>query len=190
MPARPSRKVIAHDAGASHPQPLAATHGQAITNFDARLPAPHSALAHETLKDPICSTFSVWAMTPTSARSRTPWCGTSHVPAGVGSGFAFVGVNFGWRSRAMSFSSTCFLPYAPEVLCGGRAESHGLQARTCRAIELLPDCGGQAGKSTDDKPTIGLLLCKTKKRTVAEYALSGIEQTDWRGRIRTGACAT
>lgn len=25
--------------------------GQAITNFDARLPAPHSALAHETLKD-------------------------------------------------------------------------------------------------------------------------------------------
>ena len=26
--------------------------GQAITNFEARLPAPHSELAHETLKDP------------------------------------------------------------------------------------------------------------------------------------------
>lgn len=26
------------------------------------------------------------------------------------------------------------------------------------------------------KPTIGLLLCKTRKRTVAEYALSGIEK--------------
>src|SRR5262249_35172487 len=29
-------------------------------------------------------------------------------------------------------------------------------------------------KAEDDKPTIGLLLCKTKKRLVAEYALSGI----------------
>ena len=29
-------------------------------------------------------------------------------------------------------------------------------------------------KAPDDKPTIGLLLCKTKNRLVAEYALSGI----------------
>jgi len=28
----------------------------------------------------------------------------------------------------------------------------------------------------DDKPTIGLLLCRQKKRLVAEYALSGIEK--------------
>ena len=31
-------------------------------------------------------------------------------------------------------------------------------------------------KAPDDKPTIGLLLCKTKKRMVAEYALSGINK--------------
>lgn len=31
-------------------------------------------------------------------------------------------------------------------------------------------------KTPDDKPTIGLLLCKTKNRLVAEYALSGIEK--------------
>ena len=29
-------------------------------------------------------------------------------------------------------------------------------------------------KAPDDKPTIGLLLCKTKNRLVAEYALSGM----------------
>jgi hypothetical protein len=29
-------------------------------------------------------------------------------------------------------------------------------------------------KADDDKPTIGLLLCKTKNKLVAEYALSGI----------------
>jgi predicted nuclease of restriction endonuclease-like (RecB) superfamily len=31
-------------------------------------------------------------------------------------------------------------------------------------------------KAPDDKPTIGLLLCKTKNRLVAEYALSGISK--------------
>jgi hypothetical protein len=31
-------------------------------------------------------------------------------------------------------------------------------------------------KAHDDRPTIGLLLCKTKKRLVAEYALSGSER--------------
>jgi hypothetical protein len=31
-------------------------------------------------------------------------------------------------------------------------------------------------KAEEDKPTIGLLLCKTKNRLVAEYALSGISK--------------
>jgi hypothetical protein len=31
-------------------------------------------------------------------------------------------------------------------------------------------------KAPDDKPTIGLLLCRTKNRLVAEYALSGIDK--------------
>jgi len=31
-------------------------------------------------------------------------------------------------------------------------------------------------KDPDDKPTLGLLLCKTKNRLVAEYALSGISK--------------
>jgi len=31
-------------------------------------------------------------------------------------------------------------------------------------------------KAPDDKPTIGLLLCKTQNRLVAEYALSGIDK--------------
>lgn len=31
-------------------------------------------------------------------------------------------------------------------------------------------------KAPEDRPTIGLLLCKTKNRIVAEYALSGIEK--------------
>ncbi len=31
-------------------------------------------------------------------------------------------------------------------------------------------------KASDDRPTIGLLLCKSRKRLVAEYALSGSDK--------------
>ena len=31
-------------------------------------------------------------------------------------------------------------------------------------------------KASDDAPTIGMLLCRTQSRLVAEYALSGIEK--------------
>ena len=31
-------------------------------------------------------------------------------------------------------------------------------------------------KADDDRPTIGLLLCRTQNRLVAEYALSGIDK--------------
>lgn len=31
-------------------------------------------------------------------------------------------------------------------------------------------------KAPDDKPTIGLLLCRTQNRLVAEYSLSGIDK--------------
>jgi hypothetical protein len=31
-------------------------------------------------------------------------------------------------------------------------------------------------KAPDDKPSIGLLLCKTKSRLIAEYALSGMDK--------------
>ncbi len=82
--------------------------GQAVTNFAARLPAPHSALAHETLKTPICSIFSAWAMPRTSARSKTRWCGTS--PGFCWSWAAALlswGSNSGSRSVIRRFSSTC-----------------------------------------------------------------------------------
>ena len=35
---------------------------------------------------------------------------------------------------------------------------------------------GSQIKAPDDRPTIGLLLCKSQNRLVAEYALSGIDK--------------
>ena len=51
----------------------------------------------------------------------------------------------------------------------------GWDMRGLRGRWGQPTCLEQV-KAADDNPTIGLLLCKTKKRLVAEYALSGIDK--------------
>jgi hypothetical protein len=55
-----------------------------------------------------------------------------------------------------------------------------------KATEFAPTHAGQLNfyltavdkqvKSPDDKPTIGLLLCRRQNRVVAEYALHGIDK--------------
>lgn len=55
-----------------------------------------------------------------------------------------------------------------------------------KATSFKPEHAGQLNfylsvvdaqiKAEDDKPTIGLLLCKQQNRLVAEYALSGIDK--------------
>ncbi len=55
-----------------------------------------------------------------------------------------------------------------------------------KSVAFKPEHAGQLNfylaavdaqlKAEDDKPTIGLLLCKTKKKLVVEYALSGIDK--------------
>ncbi len=55
-----------------------------------------------------------------------------------------------------------------------------------KGVDFKPEHAGQLNfylsavdaqiKASDDKPTIGLLLCKKQNRLVAEYALSGINK--------------
>jgi predicted nuclease of restriction endonuclease-like (RecB) superfamily len=51
--------------------------GATVTNFPATLPAPHSDLARESLKDLIASTSSASLTKRRSGRSRMLWSGTS-----------------------------------------------------------------------------------------------------------------
>lgn len=69
--------------------------GQAITNFDARLPAPHSALAHETLKDPYL--FDFLGLGDDAHEREIENALVRHITKfllELGSGFAFVGRQF------------------------------------------------------------------------------------------------
>lgn len=153
-------------------------HGKAVTNFKARLPAPQSQLAHDTLKDPYLFDFLGLG---NKARERAIETGlVRHVTRfllELGSGFAFVGRQYRLEVEGDEFFID-LLFYHTRLKCYVVVE--------LKATEFKPEHAGQLNfyltavdrqvKSPDDKPTIGLLLCKTRKRTVAEYALSGIDK--------------
>ncbi|MFZ5593308.1 MAG: PDDEXK nuclease domain-containing protein [Pseudomonadota bacterium] len=152
--------------------------GNAVTNFQARLPAPHSQLAHETLKDPYLFDFlglgdEAHERDIENALVRH----VTHFLLELGSGFAFVGRQFRLEVEGEEFFID-LLFYHTRLKCYVVVE--------LKATAFKPEHAGQLNfyltavdrrvKAPEDNPTIGLLLCRTKNRTVAEYALSGIDK--------------
>jgi predicted nuclease of restriction endonuclease-like (RecB) superfamily len=152
--------------------------GAAVTNFEARLPSPHSALAQETLKDPYLFDFLGLG---DDAHEREIETGlVRHITQfllELGAGFAFVGRQYRLEVDGDEFFID-LLFYHTRLKCHVVVE--------LKATAFKPEHAGQLNfylaavdaqvKAPDDKPTIGLLLCKQQKRLVAEYALSGIEK--------------
>ncbi|MCK9609305.1 MAG: PDDEXK nuclease domain-containing protein [Methylomonas sp.] len=148
--------------------------GTAITNFEDRLPKPQSDLARESLKDPY--RFDFLGLTEAAQEREIENALVRHVTEfllELGAGFAFVG-----RQVLLDVGGDEFfidlLFYHLKLRCYVVIE---LKAGTFKPEHL-----GQLGfyltavdrqiKDEHDSPTIGLLLCKSKNKVVAEYALS------------------
>lgn len=168
--------VVAGDLGGTDQEPIAPAAGAAITNFAQRLPEVHARLAAEVLKDPYHFDFlglgeEVQEHDIESALVRH----ITRFLLELGAGFAFVG-----RQHRIEVDGDEFfidlLFYHTKLKCYVVVE--------LKAGAFKPSDAGQLNfylaavdrqvKAEDDRPTIGLLLCKTKKKLVAEYALSGI----------------
>ena len=152
--------------------------GTAITNFEARLPVPQSDLARESLKDPY--RFDFLGLTDEAQEREIEHALVKHVTEfllELGSGFAFVG-----RQVLLDVGGDEFfidlLFYHLKLRCYVVIELKG--------GKFKPEHLGQLGfyltavdrqvKSEHDNPTIGLLLCKSKNKVVAEYALGDKSQ--------------
>jgi len=152
---------------------LLARSGQAVTNFVQRLPAAQSDLARESLKDPYRFDF---LGLHDDAQEREIESGlVRHVAEfllELGAGFAFVG-----RQVLLDVGGEEFfidlLFYHLKLRCYVVIE--------LKAGHFKPEHLGQLGfyltavdrqiKAVQDNATIGLLLCKSKNKVVAEYAL-------------------
>ena len=152
--------------------------GNAVSNFDKRLPSPDSELAQQTLKDPYI--FDFLGVSNEALEREIEDAMTRHVTKllmELGDGFAFAG-----RQVPMEVEGEDF--YIDLLFYNYRL--HRFMVVELKGGAFKPEHVGQLNfyvtlvdehlKSEDDKPTIGLLLCKQKHRVVAEYALRGMTQ--------------
>ncbi len=147
--------------------------GTAVTNFDASLPKPQSDLASESLKDPY--RFDFLGLTDAAQERDIENALVKHVTEfllELGAGFAFVGrqvlLNVGGDEFYIDllFYHLKLRCYVVIELKGGnfKPEHLGQLGFYLTAVDRQVKC-------SHDNPTIGLLLCKSKNKIVAEYAL-------------------
>lgn len=169
-----SRNVLALqiDAGAH------ARHGKAVSNFAALLPAPQSDLAQQALKDPYI--FDFLTLTEPFQERELETGLVRHLEKfllELGQGFAFVG-----RQYCLEVGDEDF--YIDLLF-------YHLRLRAFVVIELKkgafkPEYAGKLNfycnvvndrlKHPSDAPTIGLILCQTRDRLLAEYSFAGIDK--------------
>ena len=147
--------------------------GAAVMNFPLTLPKPESDLARESLKDPYC--FDFLGLGEEAQERDIENALVHHVRdflLELGAGFAFVG-----KQVLMDVGGEEFfidlLFYHLKLRCYVVIE--------LKAGKFKPEHLGQLSfyltavdaqmKHSQDGPTIGLLLCKSKNKVVAEYAL-------------------
>lgn len=163
--------------------------GKAPTNFARLLPAPQSDLAQETLKDRYNFGFLTLAA---DAKEHDLEQGLmDHVQKfllELGIGFALVGRQVRLTVGGQEFFLD-LLFYHLKLRCYVVIE--------LKAGDFKPGDAGQLGfylavvddvmRHPDDKPSIGILLCKSRNRIVAEYALRGPNQpmgvAEWQARF-------
>jgi predicted nuclease of restriction endonuclease-like (RecB) superfamily len=147
--------------------------GQAVTNFEARLPAPQSDLARDTLKDPYL--FDFLGVGKEADEREIESAIVQHITRfllELGAGFAYVGRQVHIEVGGDDFFVD-LLFYHLKLRCYVVVE--------LKAGDFKPEHTGQLNfylsavdsqmKAEQDNPTIGLLLCKKQNRVVAEYAL-------------------
>lgn len=147
--------------------------GKAVTNFGKNLPAPQSDLARESLKDPYRLDFL--GLGEDAQERAIEAAIVQHITQfliELGAGFAYVGRQVHIEVGGEDFFID-LLFYHLKLRCYVVIE--------LKASSFKPEHVGQLGfymtavdsqvKTEQDGPTIGLLLCKSKNKVVAEYAL-------------------
>jgi predicted nuclease of restriction endonuclease-like (RecB) superfamily len=147
--------------------------GGAVTNFDAALPPAQSDLAKQAIKDPYA--FDFLTMSGDAAERDLERGLVEHIRKfllELGVGFAFVGSQYHIEVAGDDFyvdllfyhlRLRCFVVI--DLKAGAfKPEDAGKMSFYLAAVD-------DTLRHHDDKPTIGIVLCGTKKRLIAEYAL-------------------
>jgi predicted nuclease of restriction endonuclease-like (RecB) superfamily len=169
-----SRSVLIHQIESG----LFQREGNAITNFSSALPVPQSDLAQQTLKDPYIFDFLSLAKDHNERDLENELINhISHFLLELGAGFAYIGKQVNIVVGDKDFFID-LLFYHTHLHCYVVIE--------LKTVEFEPEHAGKLNfyiKAVDNKfkkevdnPTIGIILCKSKNKVIAEYALSDIHK--------------
>lgn len=152
--------------------------GKVVNNFDKALPPVQSDLARYTFKDPYNFSFlgTVALQNELDIEKKLAERVTDFLLE-MGRGFSFVG-----RQYHLSVDGD---DYYMDILMY-HLKLHCYVVVELKAVEFVPEFVSKLNfyisavdeyvKSPEDKPTIGLLLCRSKSDTKARFALRGITQ--------------
>lgn len=152
--------------------------GSAVSNFERTLPSAQSDLAQTLLKDPY--NFDFLTLAPNAQERDLERALVDHMRdflLELGVGFAFVGSQHRLEVGGEEFyidllfyhlKLRCYV--AIDLQMGNfKPEYSGKMSFYVSAIDDLM-------RHPDDQPTIGIILCKSKNKTIAEYALRDVQK--------------
>lgn len=158
---------------------LFTSQGSAITNFNQTLPAPQSDLANELLKDEYNFEFlTMKAKYDEHDLEEALVANITRFLLELGKGFAYVGRQMELR---MDEETTFF----PDLVFYHIPQKRYIIIEL-KAVKFMPEFAGKLNfyvtaadkllKCTDDNPSVGLLICKTAKKTIVEWSLQDIQK--------------
>lgn len=164
-----SRAVLVHQIETG----LHVRQGEAITNFERTLPPPQSDLAQQTLKDPYV--FDFLTLAEDAAERELEGRLVENIRRfllELGVGFAFVGSQYPLEVEGEDFYLD-LLFYHLHLRC--------FVVIDLKVESFKPEFAGKMNfylaavdaqlRHPDDNSSIGIILCKTHKKLIAEYAL-------------------
>lgn len=152
--------------------------GSALTNFQANLPKAESDLAQQILKDPY--NFEFLTLSEDINERELERGLIEHIRdflMELGVGFAFLGSQYPITVEGKDFKLD-LLFYHTRLHC--------YIVIDLKIREFEPEFSGKMNfyvsavdhllKTDEDKPTIGIILCRSKLKTIVEFALKDIEK--------------
>lgn len=158
---------------------LYARQGKAITNFSRTLELPQQQLAQEILKDPLDFNF-LHLQKGYNERELEEALVTNvtHFLLELGQGFSYVG-------RQMELQMPGGQTFFPDLIFY-HIPQHRYVVVELKAVEFLPEFAGKLNfyvtavdelmRGKGDNPSVGLIICKSKDKTVVEWSLKDIQK--------------
>ena len=153
--------------------------GSAITNFDKTLPKPQSELAKELLKDEYNFEFlTMKAKYDEHDLEEALVNNITRFLLELGKGFAYVG-------RQMELRMDDETAFFPDLVFYHIPQKRYLILEL-KAVKYIPEFAGKLNfyvtaadkllRGEGDNPSVGLIICKTAKKTIVEWSLQDIQK--------------